>query len=172
MPRHKDKRVRLVRIERWPGALDKGVRLTSGPRFESACTCGLPTCTWTPAKQRAAERDYKARRGSWQTADGRFVLRWVSSRSAPTRAHPHGPLQLTDTRSAGAVSWHTSMSEARRAIVRTLEREARERVLRAAQELETASERVRRQAAEEQAAVQRRAAKTNTKWNEQRRRRR
>jgi hypothetical protein len=100
MPRHNDKRLRLVRIEhgpRWQGSDASGNPVRIAGPFANECNCGLPWCSWSPQKRARAERGYQARTGAWQTADGRFRLEWHGQHSNPSRSHPDGWLYVSDT---------------------------------------------------------------------------
>lgn len=119
MPRHRDKRLRLVRVDRGSSGLPEGMRELEGP-FPNECHCGFPECSWTPAKERRAKHGLKSRVGSWATVDGRFKLEWRAQGSRASRTYPHGCLRLWDER-LHRESWHYGVTTARAEIVRRLD---------------------------------------------------
>lgn len=119
MPRHKDKRLRLVRVDRGTSGLPAGMRELEGP-FANECHCHMPECSWTPAKERKAKHALKARVGSWRTRDGRFTLTWYGQTGRATRTYPHGYLRLWDA-ALHRESWHFGVTTARAEITRRLD---------------------------------------------------
>lgn len=119
MPRHVDPRLRLTRVSHGYELLPPGAAITS-PAANS-CRCGLPWCSWTPAREREAARGYKRRRGVWRSANGRFTLEWVSSSSGGSKRRPDGNLRMFD-RELLMESWHQSMKAARAVMIERYER--------------------------------------------------
>lgn len=114
MARHLDKRLRLTRTDRGYEMRSAGSRPANG-RYENECHCAMPSCTWTPAKQRETERGYQRRKGEWRTADGRFTLQWDGNSSVPTGpagSHPNGWLRMWDSLLLRE-TYHTGISAAR-----------------------------------------------------------
>lgn len=112
MPRHADPRLRLTRIDHGYSRLPKGATLaTSAGAYEDECHCGMDNCSWERKRDRI-ERGRRSRVGSWQSADGRFVLTWASSKGVASKSHPNGYLRMWDAVRV-VESWHVSMKEAR-----------------------------------------------------------
>lgn len=113
MPRHADPRLRLTRVSHGYELPPRGTGLAAGgPRFESACRCGLPWCSWSGERAREASRGYKRRRGVWRTADGRFTLEWATTLARSSSKHPGGGLRMWDA-TLRVESGHESLKAAR-----------------------------------------------------------
>lgn len=115
MPRHKDPRLRLTRVDRgkhtMPMPADGQRMETSAGAFENECRCGMANCSWLRKRDRVT-RGHRERVGSWQTHDGRFRLEWECSRGVASRSHPDGYLRMWDARRLVA-SWYVNMRSAR-----------------------------------------------------------
>lgn len=119
MPRHPDKRLRLVRVDRGTSGLPSGTRELEGP-FPNECHCGFPECSWTPARERKAKYGLRSRVGAWETRDGRFRLEWACQKSVATRLRPNGQLRMWDNLTH-LESWHFGVGTARIEMARRLD---------------------------------------------------